>query len=317
MPRAHTSIAPPVAAGAALFLLLGAGCARRAGDEAPPGGRESVAWGAEPARAAPGSAAQDPGAWRHSLLWDDGKAEFCAYEVTWARYGHAYAGRALLVLVKEPWAPDLDVKADRPRPAGFDVLKLNHARDVPTGIYTYHQMASIYLRRDTGALRKVAATSSEACGISTAHMVRGQLETRSYFDGQGDHAMRWPSEALPEDGLPALLRDWVEAAPPPTLRIFPSLMMGRFVDLRPSIYRVSRSEARLVKVPAGVFSGVEIRLTHDTSVLSYVFEASAPHRLLLFQRDDGTEYRLAKAERITYWTMHDPGGEDWLPAATR
>ena len=31
--------------------------------------------------------------------------------------------RALLVLVKEPWAPDLDVKADTPRRDGFDVLK--------------------------------------------------------------------------------------------------------------------------------------------------------------------------------------------------
>src|SRR5262245_4130273 len=47
----------------------------------------------------------DPGAdpsWRHAPLWDDGKAEFCAYDVTWARYGHHFAGRALLILVKEP-----------------------------------------------------------------------------------------------------------------------------------------------------------------------------------------------------------------------
>ena len=30
-------------------------------------------------------------------------------------------------------------------------------RDVETGIYTYHQMASVYTRRDSGALRKIAA----------------------------------------------------------------------------------------------------------------------------------------------------------------
>ena len=58
-------------------------------------------------------------------------------------------------------------------------------RDVPTGIYTYHQMASVFLRRDSGELRKLSVMSSEGCGISTAHMVGGELETRSYFDGQG------------------------------------------------------------------------------------------------------------------------------------
>src|SRR5215213_7190983 len=71
-----------------------------------------------------GGAPQGDAAWRRAALWDDGKAEFCAYDVTWARYGHRYDGRALLVLVKEPWAPDLNVKADTPRKNGFDVLKL-------------------------------------------------------------------------------------------------------------------------------------------------------------------------------------------------
>src|SRR3954447_22989974 len=148
-------------------------------------------------------------AWRRSPVWDDGRAEVCAYEVTWAHYGRRYDGRALLVLVKEPWAPDLDVKADSPRPDGFDVLKLNHVRDVPTGVYAYHQMASLYTRRDSGALQKLATASSEACGITTAEMVGGRLTTHSYFDGQGDRAASWPADALAEDGLPASLRDYV------------------------------------------------------------------------------------------------------------
>src|SRR3954447_26832385 len=36
-------------------------------------------------------------AWRRSPVWDDARAEFCAYDVTWAHYGHRYDGRALLV----------------------------------------------------------------------------------------------------------------------------------------------------------------------------------------------------------------------------
>jgi hypothetical protein len=242
--------------------------------------------------------------WRSSPVWDDGKAEFCAYEVTWARYGHHFDGRALLILVKEPWAPDLNVKADTPRPGGFDVLKLNHVRDVPTGIYTYHQMASIFFRRDSGSLQKIAATSSEACGISTAEMLGGRLATRSYFDGQGDRSVPWPAGALPEDGLPALLRDYVAGQAPATLRVFPSLLAGRFADLEPLTYRVEKKE---------VAEGVQLRLTNGPSTLTYTFEREAPYLLRRFEREDGTVYRLAKCGRIAYWEMHDPGGEAWLP----
>ncbi|HET9209626.1 MAG TPA: hypothetical protein VFR03_04475 [Thermoanaerobaculia bacterium] len=266
--------------------------------------------------AAPLAEGGDP-AWRRAPVWDDGKAEVCAYEVTWAHYGRRYPGRALLVLVKEPWAPDLDVKADSPRPDGFDVLKLNHVRDVPTGVYTYHQMASLYTRRDSGALQKLAASSSEACGITTAEMVGGRLATRSYFDGQGDRATNWPAGALPEDGLPASLRDYVTGRPPASLEVFPSLLAGRLPDLKPAAYRVERREVPSVETPEGQVPGVEIRLTSGPSVLSYTFDRRAPYRLLRFEGEDGTAYRLAKCERIPYWQMSRPGDEKWLPWSAR
>lgn len=257
-------------------------------------------------------------AWRLDPVWDDGQAEYCAYEVDWARYGHLHPGRALLILVKEPWNPRLEVKADDPAPDGFEVLKLNHVRDVPTGIYTYHQMASVYLRRDSGALRKVAATSSEACGISTADLVRGRLATRSYFDGQGDRVQPWPERALPEDGLPALLRGFVAGGPPPgTVEVFPSLMMGRFAELEPVSFRLTRGEPAPVATPAGTFEGVELRLENRDGWQTYTFETAPPHRLLNHERSDGTEYRLAKCERLAYWRLHDPGDERWLPEAVR
>jgi hypothetical protein len=272
---------------------------------------------------AAGPAAAGDSSWRRAALWDDGKAEFCAYEVSWAHYGHRYDGRALLILVKEPWNADLEVKADtprRPEQGGFEVLKLNHVRDVPTGIYTYHQMASLFWRRDSGALEKAAATSSEACGISTAEVLHGRLETRSYFDGQGDRGQAWPAGAIPEDGLPAALRDYVDAPPPATLSVFPSLMTGRFGSLAPATYHVGK---RVVDAPGGAagtvgaIGAVEIALTAGTSNLAYTFEKQPPHRLLRFARDDGTLYRLAKCDRLEYWNMHDPGGESWLPPAVR
>jgi hypothetical protein len=266
--------------------------------------------------AAPLAAGGDP-AWRRSPVWDDGKAEVCAYEVTWAHYGRWYEGRALLVLVKEPWAPDLEVKADSPRPDGFDVLKLNHVRDVPTGVYTYHQMASLYTRRDSGALQKLATASSEACGVTTAEMVGGRLATRSYFDGQGDRTANWPAGALPEDGLPASLRDYVAGRTPAALEVFPSLLAGKLPELKPATYRVERREVPAVETPEGEVPGVEIRLTSGPSVLAYTFDRQAPYRLLRFAREDGTAYRLAKCERIPYWQMSRPGDEAWLPPRVR
>lgn len=264
------------------------------------------------------------GAWRHSSLWDDGNAEYCAYRVDWARYGTTYPGRALLILVKEPWAPELDVKADRPRPDGFDVLKLNHIRDVPTGIYSYHQMASVYLRRDDGAIEKVASTSSEACGITTALVRDGRLEVHSYFDGVPDRSLEVADDVLPEDGLPALLRDYLEGGPA-TLRVLPTLLDGRLADLSPVTYRVSRRPAGTVQVPAGSFRAIELRLEPEDEPQgdagrggkTYVFEAATPHRLLELEDDGGTRYRLAKCGRIPYWSMSQPGGEEWLPEEVR
>jgi hypothetical protein len=263
--------------------------------------------GAAAPAAAPAAPAGDAG-WRRAALWDDGTAEFCAYEVTWARYGHRFPGRALLVLVKEPWAPDLDVKADSPRRDGFDVLKLNHQREVQTGIYSYDQMASVFVRRDSGALVKLAANSSEACGVSNAQVRDGRLTTRSYFDGEGERSAAYPAGALPEDGLPVSLRDWVAAAPPATLAVFPSLMASRFPALEPVEYRVEKSARE---------DGVEIRLTRGSAFLAYTFEKEAPHRLRRFEREDGTVYRLAKCERLPYWQMHEPGDEGWWPEGLR
>ncbi len=270
--------------------------------------------GAEPAA---GSAAEDArGAWRRAAIWDDGNAEFCAYEVAWRRYGELYDGRALLILVKEPWAPDLDVKADEARPDGFDVLKLNHIRDVATGIYTYHQMASVYLRRDSGELRKLAAMSSEGCGLTTARALDGTLETRSYFDGQGDATRPYPAGALPEDGLPALLRDYLEGEAPREIEVLPTLLAGRLPEPRPVRHRLTRAAAS-AEVPAGRFDTIELTLESGERRLAYAFDRRPPHLLVRHERDDGTRYELAKCERIPYWTMNRPGGESWLPESVR
>lgn len=274
---------------------------------------------AMPPRAAAAPPSAEARTWRHDPIWDDGNAELCAYEVEWPRYGHKFAGRALLVVVKEPWDPVQNVKADSPKPGGFDVMKLNHVRDVPTGVYTYHQLASVFFRRDDASLVKLASSSAEACGLTTANKVGdGPLDVHSYFDGAGDRSAPWPAEALPQDALPALLRDWVTAASPPAeLLVFPSLLDSRLGKLEPRRLRLARRDAGTVEVPGGPFDAVELRLAGDREWLSYVFARAAPHELLELQASDGTRYRMAKCGRVRYWEMHDPGGEQWLPASVR
>lgn len=267
---------------------------------------------------APASAAepQRAGAWRHDRVWDDGNAEFCAYEIDWQRYGRANSGRALLITVKEPWAPDLEVKADTSRPEGFEVIKLNHVRDVPTGIYTYHQMASAFVRRDSGSLQKLAVTSSEGCGISTAQLVRGALSTRSYFDGQGESKTAWPAGAHPADALALTLRDYLEGPLPAFVEVFPSLMTGRFPDLRSTRFELGRAPGSRT-TPAGTFETIEIELRESSRSMTYSFARESPHPLVHYEDSEGSSYRLAKCERIPYWRMNQPGGEDWLPQAVR
>lgn len=255
--------------------------------------------------------------WRHDPIWDDGKAEFAHYAVEWPRYGESRSGSAVLVVVKEPWAPDLAVKADSPRDDGYEVLKLNHIRDVQTGIYAYHQMASSFVRRDDGRLVKLATSSAEACGISSAEMSDGILSTSSYFDGQGRRAIPWDPEVVPQDALAMMLRDYVLAETlPGHLQVFPSLLAGKLPELEPLHMTLARGERASVDVPAGRFDVVALELTAAGFSLAFDFETALPHRLIRLRGSDGTSYHLTKVERLAYWELNRPGDEAWLPGST-
>lgn len=266
-------------------------------------------------------AGRGDGAWRLDPVWDDGRAEVCAYRVVWPRYGEERRGSALLILVKEPWAPDLDVKADTPRADGYEVLKLNHVRDVRTGIYEYHQMASVYLDRRRGELVKMSTTSSEACGITTGHLVDGRLSTRSYFDGQGAREEVYPG-GLPDDGLPALLRELIAGEAPREIEVFPSLLAARLPELEPRRWRLSRRAVAAEGAPGvggegATVAAVELLLTSGDEQRRYVFAGESPHPLLEYTASDGTSYRVARCERLAYWQRNRPGDEEWLPADLR
>ena len=253
--------------------------------------------------------------WRTDPVWDDGNAEYAAYRIKWRRYGRLNPGKALMVLVKEPWDAKEQVKSEG---AGdFDVMKLNHLRDVPTGIYTYHQMGSVFVGRDDGVLHKVSTTSAEACGHSSAIMTNGRLRAFTYWDDDAEETVAWPKDAIPEDGLPAILRGFVEGDLPASLSVFPSLMASRHMLLEPSDFSLERERLETVTVPAGRFAGVRLELKSGSRWMRYTFDAAMPHSLLRLERHDGTSYELMKVDRIPYWNMSGPGGEKWWPEELR
>ena len=87
------------------------------------------------------------------------------------KYGIPRTSRGVLIVVAE----DLDrarlVKADHPagEPVTQRVLKLNHVRSIPTGVYTYQQMLSVFGAAGRCWIPvKLTMTSHEWCGNSFA-----------------------------------------------------------------------------------------------------------------------------------------------------
>lgn len=105
-----------------------------------------------------------------------------------------------------------------------------------------------------------------------------------------------------------MLRELVGGELPAAIEVFPSLLTGRLPALEPVRYELTRR-----------LDGDEIviELRNSEASLSYRFETAVPHRLVAFAGGDGTRYRLARCERLAYWNMARPGGEEWWPAELR
>ncbi len=255
--------------------------------------------------------------WMLDRVWDDGAAQYAVYDAKWQRYERLNPGRVCMLVVKEPWLAAQDVKSEDSSAGDFDVLKFNLIRDVNTGVYTYEQMSSVFARRATGALRKYATASLEACGLTTAQMTKGKLDTHSYWGDQADRQVSWPDGAIPEDALPLYLRGILKGELPKTLLVFPSLMAGHLPLLEAVKFDVRRKPGVKVKTAAGTFETTEINLTYGEEVLTFQFSNEPGHVLVRYHDSFGTEYTLAKVERMPYWRRNAPKDESWWPKRLR
>jgi hypothetical protein len=248
-------------------------------------------------------------------LWDDGQAEIARYRVLERRYGALREAEATLIVVKETLDADALVKADGPTPPAraIDVMKLNHVLTVPTGVYTYRQMASVFLTRDEALALKLVVGSQEWCGITHKRLVvrdgRAVLHASSYFGAEGERAYAVPmdEETVLYDALPMWARTLALSRRGPRRVRLVSQQLSNTAPrpmVAPATITVGAPER--VEVPMGALEVVPVKVEHAGGTDVLFLRREAPHALVRWDRADGGRYELEWIRRAPYWELHDP-----------
>ena len=257
-------------------------------------------------------------------VWDDGKAEFSTYSGTTQAYGKPRATRARIVVVKEDLLRSTLVKSDAgPMPGRtLEALKMIFIADFPTGTYTYHQMASLFLERASLDVLKESMSHTEGCGITFVRVGprNGRLthEAHSYWDGEADREtpVAWPAGDRPHlwwDALPVALRPWVEGRERFETRVWllPGQVLGRSpIEATRPVEATLRGQGTWpLDVPAGHFDTRRIAVISPAGADLFWFDRRAPHVLVMVQTAQGRRLQLARTVRLDYWNHRDPGEE--------
>lgn len=238
--------------------------------------------------------------------WDGGTAEVSLYEAREVRYGTPRNATVTHYLVKEPWNNARNVKSDTP--SGRDVLKLNQVASVPTGIYRYEQMHSLFVDRTSGTLVKFSYSHHDACGntfkMGLAKDGTLALTWHTYWDGEGDgtSSLKWPDGAHLYEELPLLVRRWAAEKPslPRTLRLLNPQMTSRIGTPGTALARAS------VQSTGGLF---RFTIEHPGGKDELEVDEPFPHLLRSWKRPDGSSLRLRSSEMTAYWQRNRPEDE--------
>ena len=243
-------------------------------------------------------------------VWDDGQAEFSVYDGVTRLAGLERRFTAKMIVVKEDFVRDLLVKSDEGPIAGktFEVIKLNYVRDVPTGMYDYHQMVSVYFDRRDFHPVKCAASSMESCGLTyvIAKPERRRLRhtSHSYWDGEADRVLdlNWPPGTAFYDALPLWLRGFDLQTPARRQwRFLPSQLKNRV-----GTPEVEFATLDFAGPDASQDGRLLVRMTHRAGEDRLWFESVAPHVLWRWEKASGTVLALRNTQRIAYWERTAP-----------
>jgi len=302
---------PDVLAAGAVSLLL-AGSLLTTGDALVLPTSEAPA----DARLPPLTSILDPGVAMDSI-WDDGRAEVSIYEAVEVRYAKPRPTRVVQVLVKEDHVPGTWVKADDASRAGLvPVLKFNWIFKVPTGVYSYEQMLSAFLRRSDLRLVRADLSGHEWCGNTWKDLLPAEgsarLEYRTYWEGEaaGERRIDWGEDTLAWDALPVVLR----AVPPAragrfAARVFPTLIGNRVGAATPESVVVQVTPDAPLPEDDRIARATRIEVGSPAGTDRYWFEAALPRRLLRLETAQGARHRLIASRRLAYWQLNAPGDE--------
>jgi hypothetical protein len=305
-------------AGALLLAPLAAGCVRAPVPEAPAAAGRGPEFG--------------DAFWKR---WGDGRGELAGYELDTPRYGALRHGTAVTIFVTETFSNARRVKADpgrHPKRDEYPVMKLNLVQDFPTGIYDYNLMTSAFTAladvnaRPAGSPTKVSFSAQEWCGQVYAQVLfdvrYARFTSHSYFDTEADStaSLEMPSDVLSEDAL----LTWARGFSPPLLApgdsaeapLLGSLRQSRLlheplVVTHAHFRRAAATEP--VVVPAGKFDAdvYTVSVEHGR-IWTFWIEPVEPHRVLMWSCSDGERARLLGSDRLAYWKLNAPGGEQYL-----
>ena len=301
-----------------MALGFGAVCAGDAGAQQPTPGRSRASGPARPDAAPlePGAGAPAEVPLLRARLWNDGKAEISSYATVERRYGILRKGTATLIVVSEPFDPRslLKVEPGQKPPAVLPVIKLNTIVEVRTGVYTYHQMASVFLRRSDARVVKLTVGSQEWCGVTAKRLeVRGhhkaQLLADSYFGNEGnrDFSLNFDSRAVLGDALPLWLRTLaLDKQGVRKLKVLDEQLSNRASKPTWHEAEIRVAGKRWLNVPAGRYRAVEVSVTRASRRDVFWLDEHSPHLLVRWERSDGGRYDLRWSKRAAYWRMNRP-----------
>jgi hypothetical protein len=270
--------------------------------------------------------------WHH---WGDGRGELSGYDLVTPRYGAPRHGIAVAIFVTETFSNAKRVKADpgeHPRDDEFPVMKLNLVQDFSTGIYDYNLLTSAFIAlapvnaRPAGSPTKVSFSAQEWCGHVYSQVLfdvaYARITLHSYFDREADSdsSLEVPPATLAEDALALWARGFSapmltpgDSAERPLLTsLRESRLLHRQVRMTMAVFRRATQPESLT-VPAGTFAAERREVAvKDGRTWTFWTERDEPHRLLKWSCSDGEEAQLLGSDRLKYWELNAPGGEQYL-----
>lgn len=259
--------------------------------------------------------------WMKNSYWFDGKAEINFYDATIMRYGQRReTSEVYQIVVAEKHRTDQRVKADDWRkPNLLPVLKFNFVVNFQTGIYTYHQMASIFFNQESAHVYKMTLTSNEWCGNTFKEYINFDgkilLNFNSYFDGTGNGSYELPKQKdlILYDGLPVQLRS-LKFQPGKTISL---KLLSRQITNNAQKPEVSNAKLEVGKIATlttkeGEVQAYLVTVHHDRGQDQFWFEAEFPNRMIKWTTYDGSEYLLRATTKLKYWQLNKIGGERYL-----